>query len=251
MTAATLDIPSDFRQRLTQFARAAAERAPRAQSEAATAQYLVLPFFQLLGYDTLNPDEVVPEAHASFSDKFKNRVDYAICKDGAPVIAVECKKVGALNEGHRGELKGYFNAVPTVKLGVLTDGLIWQLYTDTGRENMMDDEPFVSIDLASVAAEGHITQHQFDALVKLRNGSFDPTMVGADARRKLFVEAYLGVLERNFQAPTEPFVRTMMDLAAIDGRRTGRLVDEHAGLIQDALQSLLDRKILERVGFAD
>ena len=40
-------------------------------------------------------DEVIPEADASFSDKFKNRVDYAVSKEGVPVIAVEAKKAVA------------------------------------------------------------------------------------------------------------------------------------------------------------
>jgi hypothetical protein len=240
----------DFKTRLLSFARAAVDRAPRAQSEAATSQYLVLPFFQLLGYDPLDPDEVIPEAHASFSDKFKNRVDYAICKDKQPAIAVECKKVGALNEGHRGELKGYFNAVPSIKLGVLTDGLIWQFYSDTGRENMMDDEPFTVVDLREVAA-GKLSDHQLDALLRIRREAFDPSNVGADARRKLHVAAYLQVLERIFQAPDEPMVRTLMDAAKIDGRRTGRLVEEHAPVVREAMQAFLDRKILERVGFAE
>jgi hypothetical protein len=101
----------DFKNRLIAHAQVAIDRAGRSQSEAATQQYLVLPFVQLLGYDPLNPDEVIPEAHASFSEKFKNRVDYAICIDREPAIAVECKCVGRLSEANRGELKGYFNAV--------------------------------------------------------------------------------------------------------------------------------------------
>lgn len=72
---------------------------------------MIIPFFRLLGYDPNDPDEVVPEADASFSDKFKNRVDYAIYKEGVPVIAVETKKVGSLSVANRGELKGYYNAV--------------------------------------------------------------------------------------------------------------------------------------------
>lgn len=240
----------EFRQRLTQHARIAVERSSRAQSEAATAQYLVLPFIQLLGYDPLDPDEVVPEAHASFSEKFKNRVDYAICKDGSAVIAIECKKVGSLNDGHRGELKGYFNAVPSVKLGILTDGLVWQLYTDTGRENMMDDDPFVAIDLAKIETDGQIAEHALDALVKIQRGSFDPSGVGADAKRKLYLSAYLTVIDQTFQSPSESVVRSFMDAANIDGRRTTKLVEEHAPLILEAMQSFLDRKILERVGFA-
>lgn len=240
----------EFKSRLLQFARTAVERSARAQTEAATSQYLVLPFFQLLGYDPLNPDEIVPEAHAAFSDKFKNRVDYAICKDGHPVIGVECKKVGAINDGHRGELKGYFNAVPTIKLGVLTDGLIWQFFSDTGRENMMDDEPFTVVDLREVA-QGKLADHQLDALLRFRQADFDPQNVGADARRKLHVAAYLGVLERVFHTPDEGMVRMLMDAAKIDGRRTTRLVEEHAPVVREAMTAFLDKKILERVGFAE
>lgn len=239
----------DFKSRLVAHAQAVLDRAGRAQSEAATQQYLVLPFFQLLGYDPLNPDEIIPEAHASFSDKFKNRVDYAICKDHEPVIAVECKKVGTINEGHRGELKGYFNAVSSVKLGMLTDGLVFQFFSDTYAENMMDDEPFVVVDLSEVAQD-RISDNGLDALLKLRKGTFDPADVGADAKRKIYVAAYVDALDRAFQQPNEAMVRTIMDLAGTEGRRTSKLVEEHAPMVTDAIQSFFDKKLLERVGFA-
>jgi len=247
----TIVVAEDFRTKLVAHAQVAVERAGRATTEAATNQYLVLPFLQLLGYDPLDPDEVVPEAHASFSDKFKNRVDYAICQMGKPVIAVECKRVGTLGEGHKGELKGYFNAVPTVKLGILADGLIFQLFTDTGAENMMDDEPFAVVDLRE-AADDKIDATALDALQRLRKGTFDPANVGADARRKMLVATYVGILDRNLcNVPDERFVRVAMDIASVDGRRTTRLIEEHAALIVEAAGQLLDRKILERVGFAE
>lgn len=239
----------DFKARLITHAQAALDRAGRAQSEAATQQYLVLPFFQLLGYDPLNPDEIIPEAHASFSDKFKNRVDYAICKDHEPVIAVECKKVGTIHDGNRGELKGYFNALATVKLGILTDGLVFQLYSDTGAENMMDDDPFVVVDLSEVAQD-RISENALDALLKLRKGTFDPADVGADAKRKIYVAAYVDALDRAFQQPNEAMVRTVMDMAGTEGRRTSKLVEEHAPIVADAIQAFFDKKLLERVGFA-
>lgn len=240
----------DFRAALVAHAQTALERAGRAQTEAATQQYLIIPFIQMLGYDPLDPDEVIPEAHASFSDKFRNRVDYAICQDGHPVIAIECKKVGTLSEANRGELKGYFNAVPSVKLGILTDGLVYQLFTDTGLENMMDDEPFAVVDLDQAARE-QVGETELDALMRLRKGTFDPANVGADARRNIYLGTYVEVLGRTFGTPDERFVKTMLDLANIDGRRTTRMVEEHTPIIRDAAQALLDRLILARVGFAD
>jgi hypothetical protein len=243
-------MPKDLKEDLVEFANTATARADRVTSEEAAKQYMVLPFFQFLGYDPLNPDEIIPESHASFSDKFKNRVDYAICIAGEPVIAVECKKTGELNTSHRGELKGYFNAVPTVKLGILTDGLVYELFSDTDAENMMDTEPFVRVDLSSVA-KGRISDQALDAVNKLRKGTFDPVDVGADAKRKIFIARYVDVLDSNFTSPTEEFVRSMLDIAEVDARKTSKLLEEHKPMIRDALSVFLDRKILERVGFAN
>ena len=243
-------IPDDFKERLIDHAKLAVSRAERVTSEEAAKQYLVLPFFQLLGYDPLDPDEIIPEAHASFSDKFKNKVDYAICIENKPVVAVECKKTGTLTESNRGELKGYFNAVPTAKLGILTDGLKFEFYSDTGLENMLDDEPFVSIDLTKISKE-RVSDQALDALEKLHKGTFDPADVGADARRKLFTSKYMDVLEQMFGEPNEEFVKVLMDVACVEGRRTTRLIEEHKPIVADAMQIFFDKKILERVGFAN
>ena len=240
----------EFKNRLLVHAKTAVERAGRAQNEEATKQFLIIPFLQLLGYDPLDPDDVIPEADASFSDKFKNRVDYAICKESVPVIAVEAKKVGSLSDANRGELKGYYNAVPTVKLGILTDGLIYQLFSDTEEENLMDNEPFAVVDLAGVAQE-QIADDAFDALLKLRREAFNPEDIGADARRKIFISAYVDTLDEAFKEPDERFVRTLMDMAGIEGRRMPRLLEEHTQYIREAMNTFFDKKLLERVGFAD
>lgn len=248
-TKRTDSVSGDFRHALATFAKTAVARSERVTSEEAAKQYLILPFFQLLGYDPLNPDEIIPESSASFSDKFKNKVDYAICIGGDPVIAVECKKTGELTDGHRGELKGYFNAVTSAKLGILTDGLTFELFSDTDYENMMDSEPFVTIDLREISQE-RISDQVLDAMAKLRKGEFDPADVGADAKRRIYIARYTEVLDKNFAEPTEDFQRALMDMAAVEGRRTGRLMEEHLPIVREALQHFLDRKILERVGFA-
>lgn len=240
----------EFKNRLLSHAKTAVDRAGRAQNEEATKQFLIIPFLQLLGYDPNDPDELIPEADASFADKFKNRVDYAIYREGEPVIAVEAKKVGSLSTANRGELKGYYNALPTVKLGMLTDGLIYQLYSDTEAENLMDDAPFVIVDLEQIAQE-NVADEAFDALLKLRRGAFDPANVGADARRKIYVSEYVKALEDMFRDPSETIVRSLMDVAGLEGRRTSRLLEEHKPYITEAMNAFLDKKLLERVGFAE
>lgn len=240
----------DFKQRLIKHAKRATERAGHASTEAATQQYLILPFFRLLGYDPLDPEEVVPEAHASFSDKFKNRVDYAIMQEGEPVIAVECKKAGGLRDAHQGELRGYFNALPSVRLGILADGLTFEFYSDTRRENLMEDRPFATIDLSAVA-QGQVPDSALDALLHLRKNAFDSEDIADRARRKLFIARYADILERSATAPDERLVKAFMDVAGVEHRKTSRLVEEHAEFTRKGVTKFLDKKVLERVGFAD
>ena len=140
--------------------------------------------------------------------------------------------------------------MPTVKLGILTDGLTYQLYSDTEEENLMDNEPFAVVDLAGVAQE-QIAEDAFDALLKLRREAFNPEDIGADARRKIFISAYVDTLEGAFKDPDERFVRTLMDMAGIEGRRMPRLLEEHTQYIREAMNTFFDKKLLERVGFAD
>lgn len=242
-------MPEEFHARLVKFAESVKAILPHVTSEAATRQYLVLPFLQILGYNPMDPNEIQPEVEASFSDKFKNKVDYAILKDGRPVIAIETKTAGAICEAQRGELRGYFNAVPTVKLGILTDGLVYELFTDTGRENMMDDLPFARVELLHLTDE-KTDESSIDALSGLRKAVFDPAGVGADAKRKINTSLILTALESIFASPTEAFVRFLMDVAGIEGKRTARLVQENTPVVSDAIQCFQDHLILDRVGFA-
>jgi hypothetical protein len=58
-------------------------------------------------------------------------------------------------------------------------------------------------------------------------------------------------LEGVFKEPDERFVRTLMDMAGIEGRRMPRLLEEHTQYIREAINTFFDKKLLERVGFAD
>src|ERR1700730_16967047 len=127
---------AEFRQRLLAFAKVAVTRAEKIDNEAATNLQLVQPFLTLLVYDVNNTDEVSPEHHADFSEKYQNKVDYAILRAGLPVIAFESKRVNAPLRDDRGQLKSYFNALHSITLGVLTDGLRYEFYADSDKPNI-------------------------------------------------------------------------------------------------------------------
>ena len=59
------------------------------QTEEATKMSLIMPFFQLLGYDVFNPNEFCPEFTADVGTKKGEKVDYAILINNEPQILVE------------------------------------------------------------------------------------------------------------------------------------------------------------------
>ena len=119
-------------------------------NEQATIHTLVMPFLNLLGYDEHNPREVWPDYPADRTGGQK-KVDLAIFKDCEPVMIIECKAYEYLSYGSLAkeafiQLRGYFKAVEA-RFAVLTDGRLYRFYTDLEQSNIMDNTPFLELDL--------------------------------------------------------------------------------------------------------
>jgi len=243
----------EFRQRILSHAKLAALRAPKIESEASTNASLVQPFLTVLGYDVGNPDEVSPEHHADFSEKYQNKVDFAILHQGNPVIAIESKRVGATMKDDRGQLRSYFNACPTVKLGVLTDGLKYEFYADSDKPNMMDESAFLRLDLSDVATDSAIDDNTLEGIAVLRNGSFNPEDVGAEAKRKLLFESIVATIKLFKTEPSDDFIRFILGSSEVGGKiskLTQKVVDLNRDVVRAAMEAFVAQEALARFGYA-
>lgn len=81
-------------------------------TEESTKMSLVVPLFQLLGYDVFNPNEFCPEYIADVGIKKGEKVDYAILENGQPNILVECKSCSEQLDKHSSQLFRYFGTSP-------------------------------------------------------------------------------------------------------------------------------------------
>lgn len=235
----------DFRSKFRIFSERMVSVAPRCTNEESTKLFLILPFLNFLGYDDRNPDEVSPEHSADFAEKFKNRVDFAILRGGVPVIAVECKALGTALKDERGQLRGYFNAVQTVKMGVITDGLIYEFYADSDEPNLMDQTAFLSIDLREIA-KGKIEDSVDEGLRSLHKGAFDPENIGAEAKRKLIFQNLVQQITKLAEEPTEALVRTLLQNVGVSHVRT-KALDEYRDLVRNAFREFVNMRILQRL----
>ena len=120
-------------------------------SEEGTKTAFILPFLQILGYDVFDPSEVVPEYTSDFGIKKGEKVDYAIMIDNQPVILIEAKKHKEKLNLHGSQLFRYFT-VSKSRLAILTNGVEYEFYSDLEKENIMDDVPFLKLNISSITS---------------------------------------------------------------------------------------------------
>ena len=243
----------DFRQRVLSHAKLVMARAPKIDNEARTNASLVQPFLSMLGYDVTNPDEVSPEHHADFSEKYQNKVDYAILINDVPVIALESKRARAPMKDDRGQLRSYFNACPTVKLGVLTDGIKYELYADSDKPNMMDEAAFLKIDFEEIAKKNSIDDNTLEGLSAIRNGQFNPANVGTEAKRKLLFESIVEIIRKFKSDPPDDYVRFVLGKSPMGekiSKVTQKIVDANREIVKSAMEAFVDQEALAKIGYA-
>jgi len=80
----------DFIDQIRQIASRIPKQLEFIKTEEATKNALIMPFINALGYNVFDPTEVVPEFTADVGLKKGEKVDYAILKDGKPIMLFEC-----------------------------------------------------------------------------------------------------------------------------------------------------------------
>ena len=181
-----------------------ADRLDHLDTEEATKHALVLPFIQLLGYDTHDPTEVVPEFTADVGVKKDDKVDYALLQSGEPVALFECKTYGtALNEKHVSQLMGYFSNTDA-RFGVLTDGIVYRFFADLVKPNLMDSEPFFEFNMFDNI------EAQVEELERFTKSDFHTEANIEAARRLKYTTAIKRVLTREFANPSKEFVKLIV-----------------------------------------
>ena len=144
----------DIGENIKQFSQRVEQLKDSISTEEATKTSLIMPFFQMLGYDIFNPNEFVPEYTADVGTKKGEKVDYAIVIDDKPLILIECKPCNESLDKYASQLFRYFGTTLEAKFAILTNGVEYRLYTDLENENRMLQDSFV-----------YVTADQFSSVV--------------------------------------------------------------------------------------
>lgn len=183
----------------------------KGRGEEATKQALVLPLLAAMGYDIWNPAEVLPEYEADFAIKKggqKEKVDYAIFENGAPKIFIEVKSCDCPLDGHQGQLARYFNAIMSVQLAIITNGIEWRFYADTRNSNVLDPIPFHISKLDA-------TDQGLEVFSRFAKNEINKTQIGDYASDLLYTAKITAFLRRMLDLKSnedagEPFIRWIL-----------------------------------------
>lgn len=171
-------------------------------NEAATKLSLILPLIDGLGYNTRDAMEVYPEFTADIGIKQGEKVDYAIMRDGEPIILVECKAINKTLNTDVSQLFRYFSAT-TARLGVLTNGVVYRFFSDLKAANVMDQTPFWEVDLRS-ANEGDVVH-----LRRFAKDSFDAAKIKEAAVETNILTGVKANIQRMYDNPDDEFSKTL------------------------------------------
>ena len=227
----------DFNDKLQAFGERVSRVKDSATTEEATKMYLIVPFLRLLGYDDTNPDDIKPEYNAGFGVNQAPKVDYAVMDGtGQPIIIIEAKcQSTALNDSHASQLAQYFAATP-VRLGILTNGLVWRCYTDLQTANIMDNAPFFVFNVSE------LTTAPMAVIAKIRKGQFDLSGMTGIAQELEYTKRVKTFLSKCFLGQDDNFVKLVLAGVEYQGNRTSNAVATFRPIIKRVFASLLDER---------
>jgi predicted type IV restriction endonuclease len=211
------------------------------ETEEATKNAFVMPFIStVLGYDVFNPAEVIPEFTADVGTKKGEKIDYAVAHDGQIQLLIEVKKINdPLRIEHASQLFRYF-AVTYARIAILTNGEVYQFYTDLDAPNRMDAKPFLVLDFSA------LDETLLPELAKLTKESFDLDSVISAAGELKYVGQLKRVLAAQFKEPEDDWVR-FLTTRVYEGSFTQRVREQFAPLVAKAVRQFLNEQVNDRL----
>lgn len=190
----------DFKDQIKMLAERVGKLKENLQTEEATKTALIMPFLQTLGYDIFDPTEVIPEYTCDLGIKKGEKIDYAICREGAPIILIECKHWRENLNSHNSQLFRYFH-VSKARFGILTNGVIYRFYTDLVEKNKMDEKPFFEFNMEQFRSS------QVEKLKEFHKSYFDIDVILNTASELKYTNEIRNAIAKEIANPSDDFVK--------------------------------------------
>ena len=232
----------DFKDAILQLADRISKLKDNIATEEATKNAFIMPMISALGYDVFNPLEVVPELDCDLVKKKGEKIDYAIIKDGVPILLIECKHIDQDLTLHDTQLQKYFVA-SNARFGVLTNGIEYRFYTDLDKQNIMDERPFLVVNMLE------ISEAEIEQLKKFHKSYYDVEKILSTAQELKYMTDVKGILNKEFANPSKEFVKYIIR-PIYSGQIKENVLDLFTPIVKKSIASIIKERIAEKLNLA-
>ncbi len=230
----------DFKDQIKLLGERVKKLKEQVQTEEATKNAFIMPFIKELGYDVFNPYEVTPELTADIGIKQGEKIDYAILKNGEPIILIECKWHGnPLTEHNTSQLFRYFHTT-NAKFAILTNGIEYRFYTDLVEPNKMDEKPFFTINITD------LKDNQIEELKKFHKTYYDFNNIVNTASELKYTNELKTLIHAELTNPSADMVK-MLTRQVYQGMITAKVLEQFTNLTKKSFQQYISDLITERL----
>lgn len=205
-------------------------------TEEATKTVLIMPFLMLLGYDVFDPNEILPEYTCDVATKKGEKIDYAIMRDGDPVILVEAKRAGLkLQKQQQDQLYRYFST-NRCRIAVLTNGITYHFFSDINYPNVMDDDPFLSFNVLEDDEDLFLS-----SLEQFHKENFNIKEILSKAVFLKYVKVVEQTLKQDLINPSDELVKYFLSRPEIKtgARITTQIIEKHRDATAEAMRKVM------------
>jgi predicted type IV restriction endonuclease len=222
---------TDFRKKIDLLSEKIKEQKILITNEETTKTAFIVPFIQMLGYDTTNPLEVQPEFVAAWGEKKDQRVDFAIFKNKLPIIFIEAKSVNEKFVKFDAQLAQYFNAYSDTKFGVLTNGEEYRFFSDTQKENVMDKIPFLVVNFSN------LKETDYRNLLKFKKENYDQKSLRNIAEDLHYETAITEKFKDLIKNPSNDFIELLFWSAIPDHKISPKIREKLPSIVKQAIEN--------------
>jgi hypothetical protein len=205
--------------------------------EAQTRDNLIHPFLDLLSYEKM--DDYSHEFIADMGEKKGKKVDVAIFLGKKnPAILVECKKATAkLTEINFRQLNEYCLYTPSAKIGILTNGIIYNFYSRSNDSNtILNEKPFFVFDLSKYETS------DLDMLALFYKQAIEINDILLEAEEIHFIENFDKAFFETLRNPSSDFIKLIYK--NMGGKRISEQIEKQ---ISDLINSISIKNALEKI----
>ena len=206
-------------------------------NESKTRDYLIEPFFNLLGYNKM--DHYSHEYSLKFSKGHVKKVDMVVTLNGRnPIMLVECKKAtSSLTKNNYKQLAQYYDNHRESKIGILTNGLVYEFYTVKWNDDKkLSSEPFLVFDL------NDYTRADLEDIAQFHIQLFDVKNILASSDEKYFLNDFDIALTKTLYPPSSELIKLVFQ--NMGGKR---ISDNISKRINDLINSISLENAIEKV----